>query len=291
MADVSVRPDAVDVEQIMQQLRTRIRERRGADFTDTEVHQLATAKLDQLLDPRGAHPKLAEQFLKQRSPGPDVPTYEFEDTTMFATHRGLLGAVRRLLRPILKLFFNPDPISRALHLQAKINAEFQRRFRQREEMDPVLAEVIRGLVVEVTRAGLEVQSLKLRLESLSTRMDFDDRRARSREGAAPVGLPRSPAPDQPPAAEGQVPIGTGRPDQRPNPGSAAPGGERRRRRRRRRRRGSSGQAPPVGGSSHPDSEGAETAPGESGGPPTADEDFDSTSFDAADDDSSDADEP
>jgi hypothetical protein len=291
MADVSVRPDAVDVEQIMQQLRMRIRERRAADFTETEVQQLATAKLDQLLDARGAHPKLAEQFLRQRSPGPDVPTYTFEDTTIFATHRGLLRGVRRLLQPILKLFFNPDPISRALHLQAKINAEFQRRFRQREEMDPVLAEVIRGLVVEVTRAGLEVQSLKLRLESLSTRMDFDERRARSREVAAPVGVARSPAPDQPPAAEGQAPTGAARPDQRPNPGSPAPGGERRRRRRRRRRRGSSGQAPPIGGSSHADSEGAETIPDQSPGPPPADEDFDSPSFDAADDDSSDSDEP
>jgi hypothetical protein len=295
MADVTVRPDAIDVEQIMQQLRTRIRERRAAVYTETEVHQLATAKLDQLLDARGAHPKLAEQFLRERSPSPDVPTYEFEGTTIFATHRGLLRVIRTLLRPILKLFLNPDPLSRALHLQAKINAEFQRRFRQREEMDPLLAEVIRGLVVEVTRASLEVQSLKLRLESLSTRMDFDERRARSREGAPPVGLPRAPVADQPPATENPTPVGGDRPDPRTSPGSAspgptAPGGERRRRRRRRRRRGSAGQPQPAWGSSAPESSGAETTPGESAGLPPEEGDLDSGSFDV-DEDTPESDEP
>jgi hypothetical protein len=235
MADLNVRPEAVDVEQIMQQLRARIRERRGADYTDAELQQLAGARLEQLLEARGAGSSLGHRFLHPPAPGPELPGYEFEDSTLFATHRGPLGALRKLLRPILKLFFNPDPLSRALHLQARLNTEFQRRLRLREEMDPVLAEVIRGLVVEVTRASLEVQSLKMRLESLATRLDFDERRGRPRE------IPATPAPSRqqspgPPSAETPGQPVPARSDQRPGE-TAGPTGERRRRRRRRRRRG------------------------------------------------------
>jgi len=287
MADVSVRPEPIDVEQIMQQLRTRIRERRGAEYTETEVQQLASAKLDHLLDSRGTPPRLAELFFRQRPPSPDVPTYEFEDSTIFATHRGILRGLRGLLRPILKLFFNPDPISRALHLQAEINAEFQRRLRQREELDSMLAEVVRSLVTEVTRAGLEVQSLKLRLESLSTRMDFDDRRPKARDAAAQSGVSHAPASEQP-AAQTQEAPGGNRPDQRASPGATTPSGDRRRRRRRRRRRGWPGQAQPAWGS---EQAGSSAAPNEAVGPTSAGPDGDSGSFDAADDDVSDSDEP
>jgi hypothetical protein len=234
MADLNVRPEAVDVEHIMQQLRARIRERRGADYTDAELQQLAGARLEQLLEARGAGSSVGHRFLHPPTPGPDLPGYEFEDNTLFATHRGPLGALRKLLRPILKLFFNPDPLSRALHLQARLNTEFQRRLRLREEMDPVLAEVVRGLVVEVTRAGLEVQSLKMRLESLATRLDFDERRGRSREIPATPAPSRQQSPALPAETPGQaLPV---RSDQRPGD-SAGPTGERRRRRRRRRRRG------------------------------------------------------
>jgi hypothetical protein len=235
MADLNVRPEAVDVEHIMQQLRARIRERRGADYTDAELQQLAGARLEQLLEARGAGSSLGHRFLHPPAPDPDLPGYEFGDSTLFATHRGPLGALRKLLRPILKLFFNPDPLSRALHLQARLNTEFQRRLRLREEMDPVLAEVIRSLVVEVTRAGLEVQSLKMRLESLATRLDFDARRGRSLEIPATPAPSRQQSPGPPPAETPGQPMPI-RSDQRPGE-SAGPTGERRRRRRRRRRRG------------------------------------------------------
>ncbi len=43
-------------------------------------------------------------------------------------------------------------------------------------------EIIHNLVVEVTRLGIETQNLKMRVESLSSRLDFDERRARSLEG-------------------------------------------------------------------------------------------------------------
>src|SRR6185295_19791401 len=97
-------------------------------------------------------------------------------------HRGSLRFIRKMLHPILKLFLNPNPLIHAMHVQAQVNEEFHRRFRQREEMDPLFYEVIHNLVLEVTRLGIEVHNLKMRVESLSSRLDFDERRARSLEG-------------------------------------------------------------------------------------------------------------
>jgi hypothetical protein len=235
MADASARIDTIDVEHIMRQLRARIREHRGADYTETELDQLAAAKLDQLLEARGAR-GLLDRLSQTRPPGADLPSYEFEDSTMFATHRGLLAGLRKLLRPILKLFVNLDPVSRALHLQAQLNAEYQRRFRVRDAMDPVLVELIRGLVLETTRAGLEVQSLKMRLESLSTRLDFEERTARSRD-AGPDAAPSRHVPNRQQVAPDGGETSAPHSDPRVGADSPAAPGERRRRRRRRRRRG------------------------------------------------------
>jgi hypothetical protein len=235
MADASGRPEAVDVEHVMQQLRARIRERRAPDYTEAELQQLASAKLEHLLDARGGRASALERFLQPRPPSPALPSYEFEDSTIFATHRGLLAAIRRLLRPVLKLFVNPDPVSRALHIQARLNAEYERRFRRREEMDPVFAEILRGLVVEITRAGLEIQSLRMRLESLSARLDFDERRARM---PGPHAGPRPAPVRQSVAAE---PGAATAPEATGSESASAPGSERRRRRRRRRRRGGRSQ--------------------------------------------------
>ena len=181
MADLSVRSDSVDVEQIMRQIRARIREKRGVDYTEAELQQLANVKLEKFLDPRGVRSDLVEQFKKHRIVSPAPPNYEFEDTTLYDTHRGLLRFIRKMLNPMLKLFFNPNKIVAALHIQSEVNAEFHRRFRQREEMDPLFYEVIHNLVVEVTRLGVEVHNLKMRVESLASRMDFDERRGRSLE--------------------------------------------------------------------------------------------------------------
>ena len=53
MADFTVRSDSVDVEQIMRQIRARIREKRGVDYTEAELQQLASVKLEKFLDPSG----------------------------------------------------------------------------------------------------------------------------------------------------------------------------------------------------------------------------------------------
>src|SRR6266508_1653490 len=201
MSDFSVRSDNVDVEQIMRQIRARIREKRGVDYTEEEIRELANVKLEKFLDPRGVRSDLLEQFRRKREASLP-PNFKFEDTTLFETHRGFLAFMRKLLRPILKLFFNPNPLIEALHIQSKLNA-------QQAALEPLYYEVIHNLVIETTRLGIDVKNLKMRVESMSSRLDFDERRARALEGVVQY-RPGAVPPLQPPASQDQ-----GRRDQRP----------------------------------------------------------------------------
>ncbi|MGE3344453.1 MAG: hypothetical protein AB7L71_13575 [Vicinamibacterales bacterium] len=240
MSDFQVRADAIDVEAIMRQIRARVREKRGVDYTDAEVQELAKVKLEQFLDPRGVRSDLVAQFRKHRTVSPAPANYAFEDSTIYETHRGIIRTLRRLLNPLLKLFFNPQPIADALHLQAKINNDFHQRFRQREDMDPLYYELVHNLVLEVTRLGIEVHNLKMRAESLSSRMDFDERRARALETVVQYRPPRQQQqqsnrqPAQSPAAP--APAESQAPDAAGAVADATAGDPERRRRRRRRRR-------------------------------------------------------
>ena len=79
-----------------------------------------------------------------------------------------LRFMRKLLHPLLKLFINPNPLIHAMHVQAQVNDEIHKRFRQREEMDPLYYEVVHNLVLEITRLGIEVHNMKMRVESMSS---------------------------------------------------------------------------------------------------------------------------
>ena len=46
MPDFNVRSDSVNVEAIMEQIRERIREKRGVDYTEEEIRELANVKLE-----------------------------------------------------------------------------------------------------------------------------------------------------------------------------------------------------------------------------------------------------
>jgi hypothetical protein len=232
MSDINVRSDAVDVEQIMRQIRARIREKRGADYTEAELQQLATAKLERFLDPGGLRSDLVQHFRQKTVPSPPPPNYEFEADTIYETHRGLLRTLRNLFRPLLKLFFNPDRITAALHLQAQINTQGEERLRRLEEREPLSYELLHNLTVELTRLGIEVHNLKMRVESLSSRLDFDELRARALEGVVQYRKPLSRPTTSDNAA---VPASTA---DAPSESDGGASDRRRRRRRRRRRPGS-----------------------------------------------------
>jgi hypothetical protein len=273
MSDFNVRSDSVDVEQIMRQIRARIREKRGADYTEAEVQQLAKVKLETFLDPRGLRSDLADQFRRREyTASPPLPALDLKEFSIYGTHRGVLRWIRQLLQPILKLFVNPNPLVHFVWTQAnaqrEINEEIERWLRRREQLEaktgPLYYEVLHNLVVELTRTGIEVHNLKMRVESLSSRLDFDERRGRSLERvveyrpgarerpAAPASAPAA-APAAAPAPAGGPPSPGARPES-PRPEGGGPGERRRRRRRRRRRPG-----PTMADQGAP----------ESGGPPDA----------------------
>lgn len=244
MADITIRSDSVNVEEIMQQIRARIREKRGVDYTEEQVRELAQVRLEQFLDPKNLRSDLLEQFRRSR-PAPEAiaPPYTFEDHTIYDSHRWLLRLTRRLLKPILKLFFNPNPIILALHRQAQLNVEHQR---DRAAWNALYYEVLHNLVLETTRMGIEVKNLKMRVESLSSRLDFSERRVRALEGVVQyrpdVVRPRERRPERP-VEDGAAPApgaaGGGEAAAEPAPGEGL-------RRRRRRRRGRRLGAAPVG---------------------------------------------
>ena len=205
----------MDVEQIMRQIRARIREKRGVDYTEEEIRELANVKLEKFLDPRGIRSDLLDQYRRKREASTAARNYGFEDTTIYASSRPLLRFMRRLLNPILKLFFNPNPMIEALHIQSKLNDNYN-------QAETLYYELIHNLVLETTRLSVEVKTLKMRIESMSSRLDFDERRARALEGVVQY-RPGGVAPLQPPtSADGQS--------------LDADGAERRTRRRRRRGR-------------------------------------------------------
>src|SRR6478672_3741295 len=182
MPDFNVRSDSVNVEQIMEQIRARIREKRGVDYTEQQIRELAAVKLEKFLDPRGVRSDLLDQFRRQQPAyePPELPNFAFEDSTLFESHRAPI-------RWILKLFFNPNPLIQALNIQSRLNtmnAEREaRREATRRQMDQLYYELIHNLVIETTRLGIEVKNLKMRLESVSSRLEFNERRARALESA------------------------------------------------------------------------------------------------------------
>ena len=210
----------------MRQIRARIRDKRGADYTEAEVRELASVKLDRFLDPRAVRSDLLGHFKRQHQPAPLFlageefpPEYTFDpDLTLGSARdlpRRILRGIRKLLSPLLKLFVNIGAITHPLHLQPAINAKHRelfarvsQRLQTRDELDALNFEMFNNLVVETTRLGIEVKNLRMLVESLSTRLDFDERRARALEGVVqyrpgtPLAPPPPPAPDRCPCRRG-----------------------------------------------------------------------------------------
>ncbi len=265
MAEFDTRTDAVDVTRLMERIRSDIRGRRGADDTERQARELAEAALDRCLEPLRAGSEVVERNRRLTPPGrfdrdgeggslaPEP--FEFDENTVYVSSRGTMGKllylIRRLLNPILRLFFNPDPIilammrqaeinSRLLDLLDRVNAEFERtgrKFAAREEIDALNYEVTSNLVTEMTRLAVDMKNHRLLVESVAGRLDFDERRARALES---VGQARStPTAEAPEAAEGDAT-------------AAGPTRPRRRRRRSRRRAGGGAAAGTAGETAAPE---------------------------------------
>ncbi len=253
----------VDVEQIMRDIRSRIAQRHGIELTNQQIQELAARRLESILDPRSVKPALLDQLRRAAGTPPDTTApasadapYSFEEATLYDSHRGLMRFIRKLLNPILKLFFNPNPLIRALNIQARLNTESLAREAERErrqaEWNALHYEILHRVVTEIARVTLEVQSLSMRVESLAAKVDFNERRVRGIEGAMhqarPAGrreegrrdegrrdIQETPLPPQVVVQAAEVaatePVAQGQGQAQPSEGT------RRRRRRRRGRRG------------------------------------------------------
>ncbi len=249
MAEFNIRSDAVDVEQIMEQIRARVREKRGVEYPEDQIHELATVKLDRFLDPRNVRSDLLEDFRKQSDQSPEsaeaapealgVPPFE-PDAVYRSSRAGIgrvLHGVRRLLRPLLKLFINPDPLLESVRALSTTHVNRTTRAlalneaqnRKRAELDVLTYEVLNNLVVEMTRLAIDMKNHKMRVESVAARLDFDERRARTLDQIVQFRTP-STSGENAAATDAAA----------PGNGNGENGGTEKRRRRRRRGRRRSG---------------------------------------------------
>jgi hypothetical protein len=149
-----IRAEGVDVEQVMREIRAAIEEKKKAGLlTDEEIREVASRPLLE---------------------APSRWNSGFDTEAIYRSSRGgtgrVLEAVRRALRPIQKLFWNPTPMIAALSRQKDINTAY--------------AHLLHNLVLEVTRLNLEIVDLKSRTLQLQGRLEFQARREKTLETMA-----------------------------------------------------------------------------------------------------------
>ncbi len=176
-------PD-VDVEEIMGAIRKRIDEKKQRLYTDDEIREIAERRLDAVLDAHDFNSDLIKDFRAH----PERWNFSFEAETLYRSSRGFVGSLLRALRgalkPVQKLFWNPNPLIAALSRQSDLNKYY--------------VHLLHNLAVEVTRQNLELQELKNRNLQMQGRIEFLARREKTLEsmvvfrpedesGAAPDG--------------------------------------------------------------------------------------------------------
>jgi hypothetical protein len=167
MSTFSAKGTDIDVEAIMANIRRKIDEKRKGLYTEDEVREIAEMKLDAVLEASEFNSDFVAAFRARD----EKWNYRFGPETIYASSHagggGLIRAARRFLNPVLKLFFNPNPIISALSRQADLNRYY------------VL--LLHNMAQELTRANLELTNLKARLRTLGIRVDFQGKREKTME--------------------------------------------------------------------------------------------------------------
>jgi hypothetical protein len=163
-----IRDAGVNVEEVMRQIRERIEEkRRKGLLTDEEVREIAEHRLEGVLYAHDFKPELLAEFRDH----PERWNYSFDSATPYRSSRGsagrMLEAVRRALRPVQKLFWNPTPMISALSRQSDLNTYY--------------VHLLNNMALELTRLNLEVQELKHRALQLEARLEMQARREKTLE--------------------------------------------------------------------------------------------------------------
>jgi hypothetical protein len=167
MSTFSAKGTDIDVEAIMANIRRKIDEKRKGLYTEEEVREIAEMKLDAVLEASEFNSDFVAAFRARD----EKWNYRFDPETIYASSHagggGFIRSARRLLNPVLKLFFNPNPIISALSRQADLNRYY------------VL--LLHNMAQELTRANLELTNLKARLRTLGIRVDFQGKREKTME--------------------------------------------------------------------------------------------------------------
>ncbi len=223
MSEFSVQSEGIDVERIMEQVRERIRANRDENASNAQVREQADAKAAQLLNPGGARSAQAARPPRSKvAPAPSpAESFDFDQETIYRSSRGAVGGllygIRKLLSPLLKFFFNIQPVAHALSVQSRINAQqaafddrvgrlfdmSSSRLEAREEIDKLNNRVMTDLVAEMTRLSVEMKNHRMVVESVAARLDFFERQARAKESGSEARTGRDAA-DPAGAAEGRT---------------------------------------------------------------------------------------
>jgi len=167
MSTFSAKGTDIDVEAIMANIRRKIDEKRKGLYTEDEVREIAEMKLDAVLEASEFNSDFVAAFRARD----EKWNYRFNPETIYASSHagggGLIRAARRFLNPVLKLFFNPNPIISALSRQADLNRYYLL--------------LLHNMAQELTRANLELTNLKARLRTLGIRVDFQGKREKTME--------------------------------------------------------------------------------------------------------------
>jgi hypothetical protein len=157
----------VDVDKIMAEIRARIEEKKKGLYTEAEIREIAERRLDAVLEAPDLRSDLIQDFRAE----PSRWNFAFETETIYRSSRGLVGraleALRGILKPVQKLFWNPNPMIAALSRQSDLNKYYVHLFH--------------NLALELTRLNLEVQELKNRNLQLQGRLELLTRREKTLE--------------------------------------------------------------------------------------------------------------
>jgi hypothetical protein len=164
-----VEADGIDVARLLADVHNRIEERRRAGlYTEEELRFIAERPLEGVLTGRDLRADLVEEFRARDGQW----NFAFDPQTLYRSSRGAVGRAlelsRRLLRPVQKLFWNPNPMIAALSRQSDLN-----RFS---------VHLLHNLVLELSRLNLEVQELRNRNLQMAARLEALARREKTLEG-------------------------------------------------------------------------------------------------------------
>ncbi len=173
-----IKAEGVDILQLYADVYKRIAARKEGLYTDEELRFIAEHPLEGVLTGRELRADLLDEFRARDAQW----NFSFDTETLYRSSRGLVGraleTARRLLRPVQKLFWNPNPMIAALSRQSDLNRFY--------------VHLLHNLVLELSRLNLESQELRNRNLQLLGRLEALERRQKTLEGMVSYRDPASP---------------------------------------------------------------------------------------------------